>query len=85
MQYAGHNTQDFIPDQVGNLESTRLGKAQGSKLVLSLNPIAHLFGLICHTHSSFCSQCQYEWAIYRKEMDRYLLKSQHTQVGTNHH
>lgn len=49
MQYADHNIQGFIPDQVGNLESTRLGQAQGNKLVLPLHPIAHLFGLICHT------------------------------------
>jgi hypothetical protein len=52
LHYACHNTQGFAPDQAALLKIMRLTKAEGDKLLLSLDPIAHPLGLISHTLES---------------------------------
>jgi hypothetical protein len=52
MEYACHGIQGFNPDQAALLKIMRLTQAEGEKLLLSLDPITHLLGLICHTLES---------------------------------
>jgi len=55
LQYADHNIQGSASDEAAGhfkLGRGRLRHVEGEKLVLSLHPITHDFGLLCHTLES---------------------------------